>query len=78
MSIATWIACIASINKQVQQISFEHTCAVLGGAIHVVFYDVTTLYFEIDRGDDLRKVRGNPFDRQEGNQRLTKRMKMVS
>lgn len=43
-------------KEQVQQISFEHSRAVLGGAIHVVFYDVTTLYFEIDRGDDLRKA----------------------
>lgn len=43
-------------KQQVQQISFEHTRAVLGGTIRVVFYDVTTLYFEIDRGDDLRKA----------------------
>lgn len=43
-------------KENVQQISFEHTRAILGGAIHVVFYDVTTLYFEIDREDDLRKT----------------------
>ncbi|MFO7845239.1 MAG: IS1634 family transposase [Balneolaceae bacterium] len=43
-------------KQQVQRISFEHTCSVLGGVIHVVFYDVTTLYFEIDRDDDLRKA----------------------
>lgn len=43
-------------KQQVQRISFEHTRSVLGGAIHVVFYDVTTLYFEIDRDDDLRKA----------------------
>ncbi len=43
-------------KERVQQISFEHTRAILGGAIHVVFYDVTTLYFEIDRDDDLRKA----------------------
>jgi len=43
-------------KERVQQISFEHTRAVLGGTIHVVFYDVTTLYFEIDRDDDLRKA----------------------
>lgn len=41
-------------KQQVQQISFEHSRAVLGGAIHLVFYDVTTLYFEIEREDDLR------------------------
>lgn len=46
-----------STHKElVQQISFEHTRAILGGTIHVVFYDVTTLYFEIDREDDLRKT----------------------
>ena len=43
-------------KERVQQISFEHTRRILGGAIHVVFYDVTTLYFEIDRDDDLRKA----------------------
>lgn len=32
-------------KENVQQISFAHTRAILGGAIHVVFYDVTTLYF---------------------------------
>ena len=46
-------------NKQrnmVQQISYEHTLKILGNDISVVFYDVTTLYFEIDEGDDLRKT----------------------
>jgi hypothetical protein len=38
----------------VQEISVKHTAAVLGGRIGVVFYDVTTLYFESDKGDDLR------------------------
>lgn len=40
----------------VQQISFEHTRKVLGGKISIVFYDVTTVYFEIDREDELRKT----------------------
>lgn len=40
----------------VQQISYEHTLALLGGQIQVVFYDVTTLHFEIDDEDDLRKT----------------------
>lgn len=43
-------------KEQVAQISFEHTRKILGGDIGVVFYDVTTLYFEIDREDDLRKT----------------------
>ena len=40
----------------VQQISYEHTLKILGNDISVVFYDVTTLYFEIDEGDDLPKT----------------------
>lgn len=40
----------------VQKISYEHTLKILGNDISVVFYDVTTLYFEIDEGDDLRKA----------------------
>jgi transposase len=44
-------------REQIQQISYEHTKKILGGIISVVFYDVTTLYFQIDDEDDLR-VRG--------------------
>lgn len=43
-------------KKTVQDISYRHTCRVLGGKIKLVFYDVTTLYFEIDSEDDLRKT----------------------
>jgi len=39
----------------VQQISVEHTRKILGGKIGIVFYDVTTLYFETDYEDVLRK-----------------------
>jgi transposase len=42
-------------QSQIQEISVEHTRTVLGGKIGLVFYDVTTLYFETDYGDDLRK-----------------------
>jgi transposase len=42
--------------KLVQQISYDHTLEVLGGEIGMVFYDVTTLYFEADREDDLRRI----------------------
>lgn len=38
----------------VQQISYHHTLKVLGGSLSVVFYDVTTLYFEAEREDALR------------------------
>jgi transposase len=40
----------------VQQISFEHTCKILNQDISVVFYDVTTIYFEIDDEDNIRKT----------------------
>jgi transposase len=40
----------------VQQISYNHTLKVLNNDISVVFYDVTTLYFEIDQEDDFRKT----------------------
>ncbi len=45
-----------SQHKIVQDISVEHTRKVLGGNIGVLFYDVTTLYFEADHEDDLRKT----------------------
>jgi transposase len=46
-------------NKQkdiVQQISYQHTLKVLDNEISIVFYDVTTMYFEIESEDDLRKT----------------------
>ena len=41
-------------REQIQQISVEHTRRLLGGRIGIVFYDVTTLYFETAREDALR------------------------
>lgn len=43
-------------REKVQQISYEHTLKVLNNEISIVFYDVTTLYFEIDDPDELRKT----------------------
>lgn len=43
-------------KETVQFISYTHTCQVLGEEIHAVFYDVTTLYFEIEREDEIRKA----------------------
>ncbi|MDM1348956.1 IS1634 family transposase [Myroides marinus] len=40
----------------VQKISYEHTLSILKEDIKVVFYDVTTVYFEIDNEDALRKT----------------------
>ena len=44
-------------RELVQRISVKHTMRVLGGRIGIVFYDVTTLYFESapDPSDELRQ-----------------------
>lgn len=42
-------------KDKIQEISVNHTKKVLGGKIGVVFYDVTTLYFETDEGDGFRE-----------------------
>lgn len=42
-------------QEKIQQISVAHTRQILGGKIGLVFYDVTTLYFETDEGDELRE-----------------------
>ena len=44
------------LKEQVEQISYAHTFKVLDGKISVVFYDMTTLYFEAEDEDDLRKT----------------------
>src|SRR5690554_8200843 len=43
-------------QEEIQRISVEHTRKILGGEIGLVFYDVTTLYFESDKKDDLREA----------------------
>lgn len=45
-------------NEQhlVQRISFEHTRKILGGSIQMLFYDVTTIYFEAEQEDQLRRT----------------------
>ncbi|WP_052323406.1 IS1634 family transposase [Flexithrix dorotheae] len=40
----------------VQDISYQHSLKILDNNISVVFYDVTTLYFETDHEDELRKT----------------------
>ncbi len=42
-------------KEKIEHISYQHTLKILGGKISIVFYDVTTLYFEIDREDEIRK-----------------------
>ena len=43
-------------QERIQQLSVEHTKRILGGKIGLMFYDVTTLYFESDHGDELREA----------------------
>lgn len=43
-------------KQNIQQISYDHTVQILGGKINMLFYDVTTLYFEAEREDMLRKT----------------------
>jgi len=42
-------------KELVQQISVEHTRKILGGKIGLMFYDVSTLYFETSKTDVLRE-----------------------
>lgn len=44
------------IKSQIEQITFAHSAKVMGGCIDVVFYDITTLYFEAADEDDLRRT----------------------
>lgn len=41
--------------SMIQRISVEHTRKTLGGRIGMMFYDVSTLYFETSKTDDLRE-----------------------
>jgi hypothetical protein len=43
-------------KELVEQISYEHTLSVLNGAPQVVFYDVTTIYFEVEQEDQWRRT----------------------
>ena len=43
-------------QELLQRISVEHTRKILGDQIGLVFYDVTTLYFESDSSDELRST----------------------
>jgi transposase len=45
-----------SQKETIQQISYQHTLQLLNNDLSIVFYDVTTLYFEIEDEDDLRKT----------------------
>lgn len=42
--------------ESIKQISLDHTLKLFGNKISIVFYDVTTLYFETKDADDFRKM----------------------
>ncbi len=44
----------SKLKPQIEQISFEYTNKLLKGNVGVVFYDMTTLYFEASEEDDYR------------------------
>lgn len=55
-SIYRYLDKLESQREVIQRISFEHTLKLFGGKISIVFYDVTTLYFEAAGEDELRKT----------------------
>jgi len=46
----------SKLKEQVEQIAYTYTLKVLKGQISLVFYNMTTLYFEASDEDDLRKT----------------------
>ena len=45
-----------TLKTEVEDIAFQYTKKVLNDNISVVFYDMTTLYFEAEDEDDLRRI----------------------
>lgn len=43
-----------TLKPTIEEITFKHTKEILKGKIGVVFYDMTTLYFEASQEDDFR------------------------
>ena len=48
--------CKTELKDQVEKCVYESTLRKVGGKLVVCFYDVTTLYFESESEDDLRKI----------------------
>lgn len=46
----------SSCKKRVEEVAYTHTKKVCGDTVTVVFYDMTTLYFDAADEDDLRKI----------------------
>jgi hypothetical protein len=45
-----------NLQQQIQQCVFNHTKKIMSDTISISFYDVTTLYFESESEDDLRRI----------------------
>jgi transposase len=43
-------------KELIQEISYTHTCKLLASQPQIVFYDVTTIYFEVEQEDELRRT----------------------
>jgi len=50
------IAGTSGLKDAVERVTYRHCLSAGGGAVDVVFYDITTLYFEASREDDLRRL----------------------
>ena len=46
----------SKLKGRVEHIAFSHTKKILSGKLTVVFYDMTTIYFEASDEDDLRRT----------------------
>ena len=44
------------LKSQIEECVFHHTNKIMNNTITVTFYDVTTLYFESESEDDLRRI----------------------
>ena len=44
------------VKEAIEKVTFGHFRRILGGSVGIVFYDMTTLYFETPDEDDLRKI----------------------
>lgn len=46
----------SNLKEQIEDITHARTKKILGGELKIVFYDMTTIYFEASDEDDLRKT----------------------
>lgn len=43
-------------KQQIEKITYKYVSRLLGGKLGIVFYDMTSLYYETESQDDLRKI----------------------